>query len=379
MYIRDDTLYQRSMDVEFSNDFFEPAPDRHEGWPDHPELRRAVEWLKTFMSERDWAERREAAARRLYEAALGKLEDPTGKGRFFAENDTFGWYLFLAEAFLDHIWNYEPVYGSSVVPVLAAIGRDLPLLRGIRGLDTRGRRLLETEKRQPNGALFELLVAGAYRRVGAEVVFIEERPGQGKAHDMNIRFGDQSWAVECKRMETGEYGERERTRMRELWGPSSDWLARHEKSAFCDAHFTVEIGAVPADYLTRKVKQWLASSLPCFRWNDESGHGEVGDLNLAPLRTILAANRVLVASSRMLELLTGRYVRNANYISFFKTKPAGNPRYIEDCARDPTSLGEHGPCLNRRQGTRYPEEAIRGNGPAARQHAGHRSCRLRSG
>jgi hypothetical protein len=192
-------------------------------------------------------------------------------------------------------------------------------------------RLVAAEKRQPNGGLFELLVASAYRRAGAEVEFLEERPGQGKTHDMNIRLKGRSWAVECKRMETGEYGERERARMRELWGPSEAWLSHHKRSVFCDAHFEVEIHAVPAVYLTNKVKQWLASFPPSLLWNDEIGRGVVGDLDLQPLRTVLDTDYVLGTSTRTLELLAGRYVRTANYISLLGAKLTVNPRYIEDC------------------------------------------------
>jgi hypothetical protein len=33
----------------------------------------------------------------------------------------------------------------------------------------------------------------------------------------------------------------------------------------------------------------------------------------------------------MLELLSGSYIRNANYVSVLKAKPPENPRYIDDC------------------------------------------------
>lgn len=326
-----DNVQMSSMDFEFPDDFFVPPLVRGDDWPDNPELRRAVDWLKTFLPEADWHKRREAAARRLYQAALSDPGDPTGKGRFFAETDTFGWYLFQAEAFLDHIHNYEPMFGSRVVPLFAAIGRDLPLLQGVVGLEPRVRRLVGREKRQPNGGLFELLVAAAYRRAGAEVDFLEERPGRAKTHDMNVRFGSRSWAVECKRMETGNYSERERARMRELWSPVSDGLTRIERSVFCDAHFAAEVQAVPAEYLARKVEQWLASSLPSLLWNDEIGYGAVGDLDLGPLRSVLATDDVMGASSRILELLSGRYIRNANYVSAMRVNLADNPRWIDDC------------------------------------------------
>jgi hypothetical protein len=244
------------MPIDFPNDFFDPPTERPANWPDDPDLRRAVGWLKSIMTETEWKQRRDAAANRLYDAALQRLDDPSGKGRFFAESDTFGWYLFLGDAFLDHIGNYEPMFGSRVVPILQAIGRNLPLLQGVRGLDTRVRRLIGAEKRQPNGGLFELLVAGAYRRAGAEVAFLDEKPGRARTHDIDVCLNGRTWAVECKRMETSEYGERERARMRELWGPSATWLKRAERSVFCD----------------------------------EIAYGAVGDLDLEPLRSILATD-----------------------------------------------------------------------------------------
>src|SRR6202045_2017721 len=71
---------------------FGPPSERDESCPDHPEVRRAVDWLKSFMSDADWRRRRAAAANGLYEAALGR--DLDAKGRFFSEAETFAWDLF---------------------------------------------------------------------------------------------------------------------------------------------------------------------------------------------------------------------------------------------------------------------------------------------
>src|SRR3954452_18459040 len=100
------------MIYDIPDEFFGPPTDRGENWPDYPDLRNAVSWLKTFISPEEWRRRRKVAASRLYEVLLGKLKDPTGKGKLFVEEDSFGWYLFLAEAYLDHSWDYEPIYGS---------------------------------------------------------------------------------------------------------------------------------------------------------------------------------------------------------------------------------------------------------------------------
>src|SRR6266702_1494675 len=89
-------------------------PEGYEDWSDEPDLRRAVNWFKSFMTDKDWRHRMEAAARRLYSVAVGKFRDPSDLGRFIEEKDTFGWYLFLADAYLNHLWNYDPTFGARV-------------------------------------------------------------------------------------------------------------------------------------------------------------------------------------------------------------------------------------------------------------------------
>ena len=83
-------------DLKFPPDFFDPPNPRPNNWPDNPELRRAVDWFKSFMAPEEWIQRREKAARRLYLSAMGIVEDAKD-GRFYNTKDSFGWYLFLAD------------------------------------------------------------------------------------------------------------------------------------------------------------------------------------------------------------------------------------------------------------------------------------------
>ena len=315
----------------FPDDFFTPPTTRGEEWPDNPQLRRAVDWFRSFMSVAEWEERRLAAAQRLYDAALQRPSAIAGKGRFFAETDTFGWYLFLAEAFLDHIWNYEPVYGSRVVPLFEAIGRDLALLLDINDIKERVRRIVGSERAQPNGGLFELLVAAAYCRAGGEVSFLPERPGVTKTHDMDVVIERTTWAVECKRMEVGEFGDQERSRIRELWGPLGTVFAQFGSSVFADIQFIVPIADVPEDYLRNLCLRFKRGGERKISWNDHVSHGVMKPLNLRPLRRVLKKDMVLAGSTRLTQLLTGGYHRNAAYNSILSVKYAANPRYIEDC------------------------------------------------
>lgn len=317
-------------DLIFPTGFFDPPATRPDFWPDNPELRRAVDWFKSFIPEEDWIKRRENAARRLYLSARG-VADPSGDGRFFDSKDSFGWYLFLAEALLDHIHNYDYVFGSRVIPVFQAIGRDLDLLLQIQGIEVRVRRMVGNERAQPNGSLFELLVAACYRRANGNVAFIDEQGGKTKTHDMDVILDGRTWAVECKRMEVGEYGQRERVGVGKLWEDGGKLLVGIEKNTLCHARFRVAIEKVSANYLMDKVKRWLASSQTSLSWDDATGWGTISELDLLPLQKVLSTDNVLGSSHRILELLTGHYIRNANYRTMLRTKPADNARYVDSC------------------------------------------------
>ena len=59
------------IDIEFPADFFDPPDPRPDDWRDNIELRRAVDWFRSFVPLDKWVKRREDIARRLYRSALG--------------------------------------------------------------------------------------------------------------------------------------------------------------------------------------------------------------------------------------------------------------------------------------------------------------------
>lgn len=274
--------------------------------------------------------RRVAAFVLLHRRAYG-MSDLDEKGRYFDARDAFAWYLFLAEAFLDHLWNYEPMFGSRVVPVLTAIGRNRRLLEGVEGIEERMRRIVGSERSQPNGGLFELITAAAYCRQGAKVAFRPEERGRARAWDLDVELDGRCYAVECKRMETSDYGDRERERMRVLWGPAADMLAEAKISTFCNVEILVACSEVPDDYFGRKVLDWLSSEMPSLLWNDEFSEGIIGEMDMSPLQQVLETDNVLAAGTRLHQLLSGRYIRHANYNQVIRFQPAGSPRYISEC------------------------------------------------
>jgi hypothetical protein len=322
--------YLAGIPTDIPDDFFEPKDGRDERWPDHPEVRRAVEWFKSSMGTTEWRARRLAVARRIYGLTINGA-DPGSSGRFFDERDSFAYQLFLAEAFIDHIWNYDPIFGSRVVPVFAAIGRNFDLLQGVAGIGERVTRMIGAERAQPNGPLFELLVAAAYRRAGGQVAFVPEQRGGPRTHDMDVELHGRTYAVEGKRMETSEYGDAERQRVRQLWGPSAAHLGNILCSTLAQVEFLEPLADVPSDYLTRKTKSWQLAPAREFTWEDRHGRGRIKRLDLAPLRSVLETDDVLNGSTRLAELLTGRYKRHQPMISSLRVKLAENPRYVTEC------------------------------------------------
>ncbi len=59
--------------------------------------------------------------------------------------------------------------------------------------------------------------------------------------------------------------------------------------------------------------------------------GSIRPLNLAEYQAALEETAILTMGSRTFSLLTGTYVRNANYMSVMRQKYADNPRFTDEC------------------------------------------------
>jgi hypothetical protein len=238
--------------------------------------------------------------------------------------------FFLGEALTDHPWNYEVYYGCRVIPVLAAIGRSLDILKSIGGFEERAKRLVRNQKAQPNGPLFEFLVAASYGRAGAKVVMRPETPGQGKEYDLDVELNGKNWAIECKRFEPGEYVEGEREQMRSIWKESCLRLIRDERNSVLKVEFKVELDTVPQDYLSKRTLRFLDGYKNAYLWSDHIADGEYSDLNLDALQKELEKGYVLHPSPIFVELLTGNHRRGDSMISMFRAKLATNPHFVDE-------------------------------------------------
>jgi hypothetical protein len=319
-----------SLLTDFPPDMYCLGPGDQQLYGTFPDLRKCVQWFIAQLPEGEWPARRDAVARVFYQTLVGERIDLDPKGRFFNDRDMFGWYLFLGEAFNDHPWNYEVIYGSRVVPVLGAIGRNLELLQTVEGFVERARSIATTERSQPNGGLFEILVAAAYARAGWRVRFKPTKRGE-KTYDLDAEKNGRRFAIECKRMEGGEYHEQERARMRELWKIPCMGLAEvDQRSTYVDVRFKIELSDVPDLYLLHRTKEFVHSGLPSLLWDDDIASGVIGDLDLTPIQEVLKTDSILHPGPVFNKLLTGSYRRYDSMIEISRIKFAGCPHYVDE-------------------------------------------------
>src|SRR3546814_1217041 len=165
---------------------------------------------------------------------------------------------------------------------------------------------MNADRSQPDGGLFELLVALAYYRDGWETAFAPERPGVAKTHDLNVRKGRSRWAVECKRMDRSSYEARERVRGEELARPVHRLALAAGRSIYMQIAFDAELDAIPDDYLALHASAYLGAAGANY-WSDEHGIGTIREIDWTLAREVLAEDDVYYGSSRMVELLIGRY------------------------------------------------------------------------
>lgn len=295
------------------------APPSGHDWRDD-ELMLAVAWLKSFVPRREM-ERRLNAARNFLVAAREQMRDgvPTA---LFDPADAAAWYIFQAQTYaLDRaFWTPEGIMRA--VPYLTRIGKELPLLLTVKDVEERAARIMLSERRQPDSGIYELLVALAYRRGGwTRVEFVPETPGRGRTPDLHVSRKGSRWAVECKRLQPSTYAAREKVRGTRLAQPIHALCLEMSESVVVEVKYKIELTDIPDDYLVAHVRSAIErrSLSP---WDDEIASGQVRPVNWPLIRGVMAKDNVYFGGSRMIELLVGYYVHEADHSMAAKWRPA---------------------------------------------------------
>ncbi|ETI63515.1 hypothetical protein C100_12320 [Sphingobium sp. C100] len=294
------------------------APRTGMDWRDDVVL-LATAWLAELANGRTWAARIAATRDRFL---LAKTE--WGEGRMvplYDPKDTAAWYVFQANAYAADRLNWVPEEAVRMVPTFTRIGEELPKLLEIPGAEARAARLMNADRSQPDGGLFELLVALAYRRAGWDTRFVTERPGIAKTPDLFVSKGRRRWAVECKRMDRSSYQSREKARGEMLANAVHALALANGRSIAMTVVIDAELADLPDDYLVRRAASYFEHPRNAV-WADEAGMGVIEEIDWSLARRVLAVDDVYFGSSRMIELLLGGYDHDFSHTMAGQWRPA---------------------------------------------------------
>lgn len=196
------------------------------------------------------------------------------------KEDEIGWYLFLCEQALEDPICMDISQVARAAPFFAGIGSRWKYAHRVSGLDKKIRQILHKAKSNPDGLIFEILVALSYAAQGWDVELLAEKPPQ-KSPDMVVRREGLEIYVECKRLDRRtSYSERERDDFLKLWDAATTVLLEKRQWVWFKGIFHVEVDSLPPDFLAKLFEKALpltsAESL-IYDGNDATIHAKLID------------------------------------------------------------------------------------------------------
>lgn len=285
------------------------APTHGQDWRDHNIL-EFVGWLTSHVRSEEWARRMDAVQNRFTAARERWIAGDSSP--FDHQPDPIAWYVFQASAFATSRQDFFEPASFRIAPVFKQLGRLLTHLQAVRNIDQRLEKLLANGA-HTDTALFELLVAGAYKCRGwRSVEFVPEQRGRFRTHDLYASSGRRAWSVECKRMTGRDYDLGESAQAEVLAAQVHQIARATRRWLLLDVDFHVELADVPLDYLQKHVLAYLEKPSPS-TWNDAFGSGCVRDANTFFIAKVLENDLLYFGSSRMVELISGDYREGWDY------------------------------------------------------------------
>jgi hypothetical protein len=292
------------------------------------DTKRAVEWLKSFVPEAEMAKRLQKC-RQTYLRNRERWEEGQAV-EIFDKKDEMAWFIFQAETYAIGREFWVPDEAARIVPYLQKIGRDLNHLKKVEGVETRAKRLMTSERSQPEGGIYELLVAGAYIRHGwSTVAFVDETPGRGRTPDLHVSKPGTRWAVECKRIMRSGYAAREEKAGKLLASKVHEVSESSGQSFVLDVRFREELDTYEESYLKDRIEALLPLD-----GTVENSDGRT-DIRLRPVqwdlvRSIMSSDFIYIGSTRMMEIISGEHEHGASHSLNVKCRRAETkPSYAD--------------------------------------------------
>jgi hypothetical protein len=242
---------------------------------------------------------------------------------FSVVEDAIGWYLYLAEVALHVPEKWDPMQGARVLPLFKRLGATFDLLMTVEGVEQRAARLLKSGRRQPDAALFELLVASLWRRNGWDPVqLLPEDPPRKTA--IKAVQGADEWFIECKRLQgNSAYSDREQAKWLTMWNSLAASLIQHRFSVVFDIVFHVELETLSDTFMADELSgKLLLVHAPCTIISNDTWTVGIRPTDYASIRDHLAKYFVRYPSDQLNELIGGYRDPNRRFTAAMKGRIA---------------------------------------------------------
>lgn len=215
-------------------------------------LRQGYEFLKKNIHPLDWNQRRQAIIEYLNRRP-DEYKNPDSRVRY--TKDEIGWYLFLCEEFFKNPATTEYAQLSRIAPFIACIGRRLDSINNIKDIGKKLKDLVKKYKNNPDGLLYEILVASSYLEQGFTVEFIEENQSN-QTPDLRITKNNEEYYIECKKLNRRtEYAEKEKVYFLEAWKNSQEILLRNFKNFWLQIEVKIDLINIGLKSFTEKFEK----------------------------------------------------------------------------------------------------------------------------
>ncbi|MBJ9656117.1 hypothetical protein I5588_16315 [Burkholderia multivorans] len=273
--------------------------------PDPVLLRRAFDAFVAQIGVDAWLVRRDAIAaefQRKSAELIGYVDAPR-----LEFGDTIAWYLYLCELAIARPYEIPTYYSSRALPFIGVIGTKLKYAKSVKNLDAKVRGTMTDRKREPDGFIFEILVALSYAELGWTVEFLPE--SSDPTPDMRVERLGVKLLVECKRMSSrSQYAIEEEALWRRHWEEAVPFLRGQCQSVWLDVVAHVRLETLPNDWLSKRIAALLPLTGSEATSSDEDATVRVRLIDREALESDLKWSSLKLSGSKLRHLLGGDWV-----------------------------------------------------------------------
>lgn len=218
---------------------------------DYKDLEIFFNALLSYFKPGEW----EARRKKILDEIAKKDSYDFDRFSILKENtDKICLYLLLAELAITDPMCGDSSQAAKSLPIMFGIGRVWHRKESVVNLDKKMVEIIRNYRKEPDGLLFEVLVALNYANLGWQVEMLLAAPNE-KTPDLYVQLGNKKFFVECKRQSRqSAYSNAEGVAFEKMWQRAQNEISQKNLQDFwLDIVFHEELHKLPEDYLKNMI------------------------------------------------------------------------------------------------------------------------------